>query len=174
MNFLRRLLNSANVQRPPIPAQATAGDSGAGKAERLQPNRTHTPTGSKVELISMIGEMTEIDRGGLTETETKAANAIAASNKFSIEVVKELVLDSFFSNLPMDIRVGANTVRFVSMHVGATMGGPSFARWLAENIVVGRQPAQMIDNPCKYGSWGMWQDAKALCEKLGVRFTGPA
>jgi hypothetical protein len=131
----------------------------------------NTPAGSKVELISVIAEMSLNKTVG---EEKAVAKAIAASKRFDIDVVKELVLDSFFDNLPMNVSVGGNTLRSVSMHIGATMGDPSFAKWLAENIVVGRRPAQMIDNPCKYGSWGMWQDAKALCEKLGVSFSGPA
>jgi hypothetical protein len=140
-----------------------------GKAERLQPKGTaNAAAGSKAELISMIEELTDTDRGGLIE-ETEAAKAIAASNRFGIDVVKELVIESFFDKMPMQVRK-RNTVRSVSMKIGAAMGGPSFARWLAENVVVGRQPAQMMDNHLKYGSFGMWQDAKALCEKLGIRF----
>jgi hypothetical protein len=172
MSFLKRLFGGSNTQSPPSSSRAAVGDAAAGKAERLQPKDTSAPTGSKAELFRMIEEMS------LTKTdETELAKAIAATNRFGIDVVKELTLDSFFSKWPIgdEVRkVGGNTVRFVSMQVGAAMGGPSFARWLGENIVAGRQPAQMIDDPYKYGSWGMWQDAKALCEKLGVRFTGPA
>jgi hypothetical protein len=172
VNFLRQLFGGSKTHPPPKPLQATAADATANKAERVKANGDNAPTGSKAELILMIEEMAEVDRGGGIETETKAANAIAASKKFGIDVVKELVTESFFSKLPANVR--PNTIRSVSMKIGAAMGGASFGKWLAENIVAGRAPAQMIDDPYKYGAFGMWQDAKTLCEKLGIRFSGPA
>lgn len=129
------------------------------------------PAGSKAELISMIQELTEswLNRGGVEILE-QAAKAVVASNRFGIDVVKELVLDSFFSRLSTSHREG--DIGSVSMRVGAMMGGSSFARWLGENIVVGREPSQMMNDYMRYGRFGMWQEAKALCQKLGVRFTG--
>jgi hypothetical protein len=138
--------------------------------ERAQPEGTaDAMVGSKAELIQMIERSTEVEVGGLIETETKAAQSIASSNRFDLDVVKELVLESFFDKMPRDVR-NRNAMRSVSMKVGAAMGGYSFATWLAQNVVVGRAPAQMMDEPHKYGSFGMWQDAKALCEKHGVKF----
>jgi len=119
----------------------------------------------------MIQELTEswLNRGGVEILE-QAAKAVVASNRFGIDVVKELVLDSFFSRLSTSHREG--DIGSVSMRVGAMMGGSSFARWLGENIVVGREPSQMMNDYMRYGRFGMWQEAKALCQKLGVRFTG--
>jgi hypothetical protein len=131
-----------------------------GKGFRRGPSRS----GSKAELISMILELTKIDKGGYIETLESAAETIAKSGKFRIEIVKELVLDEFFT------RRAECSVGTVPMRLGAKMGGAQFAQWLAENVVVGRQPAQMIDYPAQYGAFGMWQDAKSLCEKYGIRF----
>jgi hypothetical protein len=127
------------------------------------PAATPPAGGSKADLISMIAKMQTFETAA-------AAKAIVASNRFGIDVVKELVIETFFDKLPYGINVAPITVRSVSMEVGDAMGGSSFANWLGKNIVVGREPAQMIDNPCKYGSFGMWQDAKELCEKHGMRF----
>jgi ankyrin repeat protein len=123
----------------------------------------------KAELIAMIEKLTEnwMTRGG-TKILDGAAKEVAGSNNFGMDVVKELVLDSFFSRLPMDCRV--SDIGSVSMRVGAAMDGPTFARWLGENIVVGREPSQMRSD-LKYGRFGMWQEAKELCQKLGIRFT---
>ncbi|MGA3160874.1 MAG: hypothetical protein ABSC77_06615 [Terracidiphilus sp.] len=128
--------------------------------------------GSKDDLITKIDELTKnwLQRGGVEILE-QAAEAIVASNRFGIDVVKELVIDSFFSRLSMN--VSENDIGSVSMRVGALMGGPSFAKWLGENIVVGREPSQMMNDYLKYGRFGMWQEAKALCLKLGIKFTGP-
>jgi stage V sporulation protein SpoVS len=129
------------------------------------------PAGSKAGLASMIEELTEdwLHRGGVGTLE-QAAKTIAVSNRFGIDVVKELVLDSFFSRLSTSQREG--DIGSVSMRVGALMGGSSFARWLGENVVVGREPSQMMNDYMRYGRFGMWQEAKDLCVKLGVRFTG--
>jgi hypothetical protein len=123
----------------------------------------------KAELIAMISKLTEnwMTRGG-TEILDRAAKEIAGSNNFGMNVVRELVLDSFFSRLPMDCREG--DIGSVSMRVGAAMDGPTFARWLGENIVVGREPSQMRNDFMKYGRFGMWQEAKELCQKLGITF----
>jgi len=146
MNFLKRLFGGGGVQNSP--------DS--------------TPTGTKIELIAMIEELTA-NSGDLMAREVKAAQTIVASKRFSIEVVKELVLESFYDNMPMDVR-NRNGVRSVSMLIGANMGKASFAQWLCDNIVVGRLPAQMMDSPRRYGAFGMWRDAKDLCEKHGITF----
>ena len=146
---------------PPVESLAVPA---ATKPDELQARGTgNTSAGSKAELISTIEELTN------TKPEAQAAKAIADSKTFGLEVVKELVIEAFFSKLPKEVRKD-NTVRFVSMNIGALMGGAAFAKWLAENIVAGRSPAQMMDSPFKYGSFGMWQDAKELCEKLGIRF----
>lgn len=127
----------------------------------------NSPAGSKAELIATIQRLTE----GWKEVSTleKAAQAIAASKKFSLDVVKELVLDAFFSKLSTS--VNENDIGSVSMRLGVAMGGSSFARWLADSVVVGRQPAQMMADYLKYGRFGMWSDAKELCAKLGIRLT---
>lgn len=147
-------------------AQPIYIDSFKATVELLRP---HTSTecspagsGSKTELIEMI-EGIEI------VTERWAAEAIAATQRFGIDLVKELVTESFFSRLPFNVRK-ENTVRAISIRVGTAIAGHSFAKWLAESIVVGRQPAQMIDDPYKYGSFGMWQDARQVCESHGIKF----
>jgi hypothetical protein len=121
-------------------------------------------SGSKAELIATIHEEMKKNKGGYIETLEKTAETIAKSKRFKLETVKELVLDAFF------LRLGEGDVGTVPMRLGAKMGGAPFAQWLAENVVVGRVPAQMMDHPRQYGAFGKWQDAKSICEKYGIKF----
>jgi tetratricopeptide (TPR) repeat protein len=118
----------------------------------------------KVDLALAIE--TEIMRGTSSDA---AARAIAFSSRFRLDTVKGLIVDSFFSRFPTEVK-RENDVCSVSMKIGVAIGGASFAQWLADNIVAGRQPSQMVEDHARYGRFGMWQDAKAICEQFGVRF----
>ena len=159
MNFWKNLFGGSSTPATQPSAKATPGIA-------AQPPLANVPAGTKNELIAMIEELTAIDRGDYIKIVEHAAKTIAATNRFSIDVVKELVLESFF-----DGRM-RNEVRSVSIKLGDALGGLAFAIWLAENIVIGRSPAQMIktDDPSKTGCLGMWDNAKTLCEKHGIEF----
>jgi len=89
----------------------------------------------------------------------EAASQLKASGQFDLEVFKEVILDE-------SVQISA---RQIAMFIGASSGDPEFMMFLAKEFVLNKNPKLMIDNP-KYGSLGMFSDAKDICEKHGFRF----
>jgi hypothetical protein len=112
-------------------------------------------TGTKSELIATIEELTQNEQEDWMKMLDRTANTIHTSVRFSMDAVKELLLDAFFDKFPAEVspRTRAAT-RDMLPRLGLAMGGASFAKWLAENLVAGRSPAQMIDDPDKFAVWG--------------------
>ena len=109
---------------------------------------------SKDELIAALRDVRD-----KSIPHQEAASQLKVNGKFDIELFKEVVLDE---SLQISLRQKA-------MFIGATSGEETFILLLARSFVLGKDPKLMIDNP-KHGSFGMWADAKEICEQHGIKF----
>lgn len=116
----------------------------------------HPPVGAKAKA-DFITAVTELRDKNVPYEE--AASQLKASGNFDFELIKDVVLDE-------SVQV---SVRQKAMFIGAVSGDADFIAFLANALVLGKDPKLMIDNP-KYGSFGMWSDAKDICERNGMRF----